>query len=64
MVYNASAKAGKKGVLLNDCFYVGASLNSLLLDILLRFHVYRMVLVAGREKTFLLSRWTQKTEIC
>ena len=64
MVYDASAKTGKKGILLNDCFHVGPSVNPLLLDILLRFHVYRVALVAGKEKTFLNTEVDTKDRDC
>ena len=53
VVYDASSKAGKKGVSLNDCLHVGPSLNPLLFDVLLRFRIYRVALVADIEKAFL-----------
>ena len=38
---------------LNDCLYVGPSLLPLLFDILLRFRLHRIALVADIEKAFL-----------
>ena len=52
IVYDASAKDLKSNTSLNDCLHVGHSLNPLLTDILLRFRVNKVALVADIEKTF------------
>ena len=53
IVYNASSKESKSGLSLNDCLHKGPSLNSLLMDILLRFRESRVSLCADIEKAFL-----------
>jgi hypothetical protein len=53
VVYDASAKDLKSNTSLNDCLHIGPSLNPLLIDILLRFRVNRVALVADIEKAFL-----------
>ena len=53
IVYDASAKAHKSAVALNDCLEAGPSLNPLLFDILLRFREQRVAIVADIEKAFL-----------
>ena len=57
IVYDASAKDLKSNVSLNDCLHGGPSLNPLLMDILLRFRVNRVALVADIEKAFLKRRY-------
>ena len=47
--YDASAKDSKSKMSLNDCLHVGPSLNPLLIDLLLRFRVNRVALVADIE---------------
>ncbi|XP_073231804.1 uncharacterized protein [Porites lutea] len=51
VVYDASSKVFRPS--LNDCLHVGPSLNSLLLDILLRFRVHEVAVTAAIEKAFL-----------
>ncbi|XP_028404089.1 uncharacterized protein LOC114526762 [Dendronephthya gigantea] len=53
IVYDASAKAQKSSVSLNDCLHAGPSLNPLLFDILVRFREQSVALVADIEKAFL-----------
>ena len=53
VVYDASAEDSKSKMSLNDCLHVGPSLNHLLIDLLLRFRVNRVALVADIEKAFL-----------
>ena len=50
IVYDASARS--KGPSLNDCLHSGPSVLPLLFDILLRFRVNRVALVADIEKAF------------
>ena len=51
VVYDASAKGPRTS--LNDCLHTGPSLNILILDILIRFRVYKIAMVADIEKAFL-----------
>ena len=51
VVYNASSKVFRPS--LNDCLHVGPSLNSLLLDNLLRFRVHEVAVTADIGKAFL-----------
>ena len=53
IVYDASAKEGRRGVSLNDCLHVGPPLNPLLMNILFRFRENRVALVGDIEKAFL-----------
>ena len=53
VVYDASCKADKHGVSLNDCLHVGLPLTPLLFEILLRFREKRIALAADIEKAFL-----------
>ena len=53
-IYLTNASKEKKyGTSLNDCLYVGPSLNPLLYDILSRVRENRIVLVGDIEKAFL-----------
>jgi len=52
IVYNASARIN--GPALNDCLYTGPSLTPEILDILIRFRVQPIALVADIEKAFLM----------
>ena len=51
IVYDASAK--DPGTSLNDCLHTGPSLNTLIFDILIRFRVYKVAIIADIEKAFL-----------
>ena len=50
-MYDVSAKS--TGPSLNDCLYAGPSLTPLIFDILLRFRVHPIAIVADIEKAFL-----------
>jgi len=52
VVYNASARTG--GPSLNDCLYTGPKSGQRIMDILLRFRVHKVVMVADIEKAFLM----------
>jgi len=52
IVYNASAR--ENGPALNDCLHTGPSLTPVILDILIRFGVQPIALVADIEKAFLM----------
>ena len=53
VVYDASSKAGKGSVCLNNCLHVGPSLNPLLFDVLIRFRLNHVALIGDIEKAFL-----------
>ena len=52
VVYDASART--TGPSLNDCLHVGPKLNTKIFDILLRFRVHRIAIIADIEKAFLM----------
>ena len=52
IVYDASAKS--TGPSLNDCLYVGPAFGQSIMDILLRFRLQKVALVADIEKAFLM----------
>ena len=52
IVYDASAQ--DKGPSLNDCLFSGPKFDQNILDILLRFHTYKIALTADVEKAFLM----------
>ena len=52
IVYDASAKT--EGSSLNDCLYAGPSFGQRILDILIRFRLHRIALIADIEKAFLM----------
>ena len=58
IVYDASAK--DRGPSLNDSLYVGPKFHQLILDILLRFRVHRIGLIADIEKAFLMISIAEK----
>lgn len=58
VVYDASARSS--GPLLNDCLHVGPKLNQKILDILLRFRVHRVAIIADIEKAFLMVSMAEK----
>ena len=57
IVCDASSKRGNE-VSLNDCLYRGPPLTPLIFDILVRFHMFRTVLIGDLEKAFLNVRVT------
>ena len=52
IVFDASAKAN--GPSLNECLYAGPKFNQNILDIILRFRMYKIALIADIEKAFLM----------
>lgn len=52
IVYDASSRS--EGPSLNDCLYKGPKFNQLILDLLLRFRLYKVALTADIEKAFLM----------
>jgi hypothetical protein len=52
IVYDASART--TGPSLNDCLHVGPKLHTKIFDILLRFRVHRIAIIADIEKAFLM----------
>ena len=52
IVYNASARENRPA--LNDCLHTGPTLTPDILDILIRFRVQPIALVADIEKAFLM----------
>ena len=58
MVYDASARSG--GPSLNDCLHVGPKFNQKILEILLRFRVHDVAVVADIEKAFLMISINQR----
>ena len=58
IVYDASARSN--GPSLNNCLHVGPKLNQKILDILLRFRVHGIAIVADIEKAFLMVSVARK----
>ena len=58
MVYDASTNLD--GPSLNDCLHMGPKLNQKILDILLRFRVHRVEVIADIEKAFLMVSIARK----
>ena len=54
IVYDASAKT--EGPSLNNCLHIGPSLHQKIFDILVRFRVYPIAIVADIEKAFLMIK--------
>ena len=52
IIYDASANT--EGPSLNDCLYAGLSFGQHILDILIRFRLHRIALIADIEKAFLI----------
>ena len=52
VVYDASATTD--GPVLNDCLYKAPKFRQKIMDIILRFRCYKVALVAGIEKAFLM----------
>ena len=57
IVYDASSKRANE-VSLNDCLYRGPPSTLLIFDILVRFRIFRTVLIGDLEKAFLDVRVT------
>ena len=53
VVYDGSAKSHKKSVSLNQCLHAGPSLVNNLASVLIRFRMFKVVLVADIRKAFL-----------
>ena len=53
VVFNASAKLGKHSHSLNDCLHVGPLLTPLMYNVILRFRVYKVVLIGDIRTAFL-----------
>ena len=58
VVYDASART--TGPSLNDCLHVGPKLNTKIFDILLRFRIHRIAIIADIEKAFLMISVAKK----
>lgn len=58
IVYDASARMN--GPSLNDCLYAGPTFGQKILDILIRFRVHNVALVADIEKAFLMISVDEK----
>ena len=64
VVYDSSAKSGKRGVSLNECLHVGPSLDPLLIYVWLRFRIYKITMVADIEKAFLNIEIDSDDRVC
>ena len=60
IVYDASAKTS--GPSLNDCLHVGPSLNQKIYDILLRFRLHKIAVIADIEKAFLMIQIAEEDQ--
>ena len=60
LVYDASAKSD--GVSLNDCLFIGPSLNNKIFHIHLRFRMYPIIIIADIEKAFLMVRVNERDQ--
>ena len=60
VVYDASAKTD--GLSLNECLFIGPSLNKKILDILLKFRMYPIAIVGDIERAFLMVRITKNDQ--
>ena len=58
VVYDASAKM--TGPSLNECLHVGPKVNQKILDILIRFRLHKVAIVADIEKAFLMIAVNEK----
>ena len=58
VVYDASTRSN--GTSLNDCLHAGPKQNQKILDILLRFRVHRVAIIADIEKAFLMVSIAKK----
>ena len=62
IVYDASAKS--KGPSLNDCLYAGPTFGQNIMDILLRFRLFRVAVTADIEKAFLMVSIAEEDRDC
>ncbi len=60
VVYDASARSD--GPSLDDCLHAGPKYDQKILDILLRFRVHRVAIVADIEKAFLMVAMARKDQ--
>ena len=60
IIYDVSAKS--EGPSLNECLHIGPSLNQKIFDILLRFRLHAIALIADIEKAFLMVRVAQEDQ--
>ena len=60
VVYDASANTD--GLSLNDCLFVGPSLNKKIFDILLKLRMYPIAIVGDIEKAFLMVKVTESDQ--
>lgn len=64
IIFDASCKARKSEVSLNDCLHVEPPMTPLIFDILLRFRENRVALVGDIEKAFLNIEVIPKDRDC
>ena len=62
IVYDASSKTN--GPSLNDCLYAGPAFGQSIFDIVLRFRVHKVALVADIEKAFLMVSIAEEDKGC
>ena len=58
IVYDASARS--TGPSFNDCLYAGPTFGQNIMNILLRFHIHRVAVIADIEKAFLMVSVSEK----
>ena len=62
IVYDALAKLKRPS--LNDYLHTGSKFNKLILNILMRFHLFKVTLTVDIEEAFLMIPWPSMTEMC